>query len=257
MPLPNQEQPKGKGSFKDSIGANMPGGQGTGVKPASDKNPWVYLGPYGPPSQPGVGQVYAAPNVVTYEEASKLWYSWDEKDRAKFRSSLALTGIDTKGMADAEYAAAWDAYVKQAAAYYRGGAGKKLTPWDILATDRRYRESEAVAKPKTVTSTSLNLSTREDAMGIASAVSQQLLGRDMTPAEVDQLLKKLNAAEKANPSTTTQTTNADGTQQTSITTGGFTDTGRGAIAEEQAKGSEGYAEYQAATTLYGALMEMM
>ena len=74
------------------------------------------------------------------------------------------------------------------------------------------------------------------------------------------LLEALNAYEKANPTITTQTTNYMGdtvTGQTSTTKGGVKEGARQLMAVEDVKADPEYGAYQAATTYFDAMMDMI
>lgn len=187
------------------------------------------------------------------------YYSWGDDTKNKFLSQLNLAGYDTNGMKDAQIAQLWGSYAAQAAEYY--ARGTKVTPWDILAKDREQREAY-MRTPRSVTqsSTAYDMSTREDAHGIFLQAAQSLLGRDPTKSEITAFQKALNAYEKANPTVTTTTTNYMGddvTGQTSTTKGGVKEGARGLMAMEDIKKDPEYGAYQAATTYFDAMMEMI
>lgn len=229
------------------------------------KDPLVFLGTKPHTPMPGSSSYYGALSSHSYDETNSLsavvgqYYNWDAKTKDKFLTQLGLAGYDTQSMKDAQIAAMWGNYATQAAQYY--GQGKKLTPWDILAKDRDQREAYAKT-PRSVTqsSTSYDMSTREDAHGIFLQAAQSLLGRDPTKAEISAFQKALNAYEKANPTVTTQTTNYMGddvTGATSTTKGGVKEGARQLMAMEDIKADPEYGAYQAATTYFDAMMEMI
>src|SRR5688500_18852935 len=116
--------------------------------------------------------------------------------------------------------------------------------------------------PRTVTqtSTAFDMSTREDAHAIFLQAAQSLLGRDPTKSEIGAFQKALNAYEKANPTVTTQTTNYMGdtvTGQTSTTKGGVKEGARQLMAVEDVKKDPEFGAYQAATTYFDAMMQMI
>lgn len=238
---------------------------------ASNKDPLVYLGQQAvaPSSMPGPysasqqGSLYfqggTGHKTANYSQVAQQYYEWDEKTKNKFITQLSLAGYDPQGMPDAKVASLWSDYAKQAAQYYNNGAGAPLTPWDILAKDRKQRESYA-ATPRTIsqTSTSYDISTKEDAHAIFLTASQQLLGRDPTKAETKNFQSALNAMEKSNPTITTQTSKYVGQElqsQTSTTKGGVKEGARQVLATEDIKKDPEYGAYQAATTYFDALMQ--
>jgi len=202
-----------------------------------------------------------------YDKSAKLsevadqYYDWDEKTKNKFLSQLGLAGYDVTKMKDGDIAQMWGTYAEQAAAYYKAGRGQRLTPWDILAKDRAQRESYSkTPRSVTQTSTSYDMSTQQDAHAIFMQAAQSLLGRDPTKSEVSTFQRAINAYEKANPTITTATTNYVGddvTGQTSTTKGGVKDSARSLMAMEDVKADPEFGAYQASTTYFDAMMEMI
>jgi len=224
------------------------------------KDPLVFLGWGG-----GYEGAYGPMIPLRKEKTGKLsdvanqYYNWDTKTQNKFLSQLNLAGYDTSQMKDSQIAQLWGTYAAQAAQYY--GQGRKLTPWDILAKDMEAREAYMnTPRSVTQTSTAYDMSTREDAHAIFLQSAQALLGRDPTKAEIKTFQKALNAYEKANPTVTTQTTNYMGdtvTSQSSTTKGGVKEGARQLMAMEDIKQDPEYGAFQAATTYYDAMMEMI
>lgn len=212
-----------------------------------------------------MGEMRFTAGTNYYDKTSKLsdvanqYYNWDDKTKNKFLSQLNLAGYDTSQMRDSQVAQLWGTYAAQAAQYY--SQGRKLTPWDILSKDMAAREAYMnTPRSVTQTSTAYDMSTREDAHGIFLQAAQSLLGRDPTKAEITAFQKALNAYEKANPTTTTTTTNYLGdtvTGQTSTTKGGVKEGARQLMAMEDVKQDPEYGAYQAATTYFDAMMEMI
>lgn len=234
---------------------------GSSSSQGGTKDPLVYLGQ----NDLLQGEMRFTAGTGYYDKTQKLsevanqYYNWDDKTKNKFLSQLNLAGYDTNSMKDSQIAQLWGTYASQAAQYY--SQGRKMTPWDILAKDREQREAY-MNTPRSVTqsSTSYDMSTREDAHGIFLQAAQSLLGRDPTKAEIGAFQKALNAYEKANPTVTTQTTNYMGdtvTGQTSTTKGGVKEGARQVMAMEDVKADPEYGAYQAATTYYDAMMEMI
>lgn len=232
-------------------------------KAANVKDPLVYLGfelndaDYKEARSQGLP---APVNALPASQVTAQYYQWDQKTRDKFLTQLALTGQDVDNMPDGKLAALWGAYVDQAASYM--SAGKKLTPWDILAKDMAQREA-AISKPRTVTSTStsLDVSSALTARAIFQQATQSLIGRAPTSAETRAFQAKLNAYERANPQVTTTTTDYAGTGemtgQTSNTTGGVNQAERAIMAEDAIKVDPEYGSYQAATNGMNWLMELV
>lgn len=254
-------------SFADAVKSAAAGSGGT-KKSASAQDPLVFLG-YSKTTLPehfNVGSMdpnyykrLTGEKTATLSQVAGQYYNWDQKTRDKFLSQLNLAGYDTNQMKDSQIASMWAGYAQQAAAYY--AAGKSLTPWDILSKDMQQREAY-MNTPRTVTqsSTSYDMSTREDAHAIFLQAAQSLLGRDPTKSEIGAFQKALNAYEKKNPTVTTQTTNYMGdtvTGQTSTTKGGVKEGARQLMAVEDVKADPEFGAYQAATTYFDAMMQMI
>jgi len=241
--------------------------QSAGATGATAKDPFVYVG--GGPiikgsGQPPVGAVGVTTTgqgvgLQTVSQLTGQYYSWDTKTKDKFLAHAELAGYDTRNMKDGQLASLWGQYVQQAAAYY--SQGRTVTPWDIMTKDGAQREAY-LRTPRTVTqkSTQYDLSTEGDARAIFYTAAQQLLGRDPTKSEVGSFQKALNAMERANPTVTTTTSNYVGDtlqSQESTSQGGVKEGARQMEAMDVAKAKPEYGAYQAATTYFDAMMEML
>lgn len=257
-PVPNSQNDIN--SYIDRQASLM--GSGTGY--VDPQNPNVYLGKKAiSPNfyvrggmDPGEAARLVAEqtaNQDNLQNVSNQYYMWDDATRQKFRAEVALTGIDVARASDQDMAKIWGSYAAQSAAYWMNGAGKPLTPWDIISMDRKTREAQG---PRTSTSTNMNLSSLGDAKYIAQQAARSLLGRDPTQTEVNTLLNSLNAAERANPTVSTTVTQAAGDSSTT-TGGGVTDAERAMAAQEQLKSSREYGAYQAATTYYNDMISVI
>lgn len=235
---------------------------------ATAKDPFVYVGGgpiiKGAPNLPpvtasGVTTTGKGIGLMTASQLMGQYYTWDVKTKDKFLAHAELAGYDTRNMKDGQLAALWGQYVQQAAAYY--AQGRTITPWDIMAKDGAQREAY-LRTPRTVTqkSTQYDLSTEGDARAIFYTAAQQLLGRDPTKSEVSSFQKALNKMERANPTITTTTSNYIGDtlqSQSSTTEGGVKEGARQMQAMDEAKAKPEYGAYQAATTYFDAMMEML
>lgn len=267
-PSQEKQEQKSRKTFEEKVASVAQGlGGSSGSKSAND--PLVFLGFDKSKKMPenfNVGSMdpnywaqFNNDKTATLSTVAGQYYNWDQKTRNKFLSQLNLAGYDTSQLRDGQIAQLWGAYSQQAAEYF--ARGKKVTPWDVLAMDMQQREAY-MNTPRSVTqsSTSYDMSTREDAHGIFMTAAQQLLGRDPTKAEVASFQKALNAYEKANPTVTTQTTSYMGdtvTGQTSTTKGGVKEGARQLMAVEDVKADPEYGAYQAATTYFDAMMDMI
>jgi len=257
-PRPSPSPGKAPSSAEDAaarIAQELAAGNSAG---ATAKDPEVFMQWGKTPS--GLGGFALTPKVTgTVSSVAGQYYSWDQKTKDKFLANAELAGYDTRNMKDGQLAALWGSYVQQAASYY--AQGRTVTPWDIMTKDGQQREAY-LNTPRTVTqkSTSYDLSTEGDARAIFYTAAQQLLGRDPTKAEAREFQKALNAMERANPTVTTTTANYIGDtlqSQNSTTEGGVKEGARQMSAMDMAKAKPEYGAYQAATTYFDAMMEML
>lgn len=213
---------------------------------------------------------------------SGKYFSWDYETRQQFINTLKGLGQDTSKMNDSDFAAAWRAYVIQAAQHKANG--KDITPWSVMTIDLFTRETERQKQvekgPVTATSTStgttsdVQLSTELDAKALLYQASKSLLGRAPTDTEVSNFFTSLNQEESANPQVTTTNatrtvTSTEGieggpgpsqteeTTQDRVTSGGMSADAKQMLVMEEAKKNPEYGAYQAATTFKDALMDMV
>jgi hypothetical protein len=98
-------------------------------------------------------------------------------------------------------------------------------------------------------SRSVTLTDPDTAQSLVDSALESYLGRSASQDETDQFIAHLTAREKANPKMTSQSvTTAPGTSSTDTMTQGGTNSAQ--IAEEWAKGQEGAAEFQAASSYF-------
>jgi len=261
---PTASNPQAKSNDPRDIAKTYGANYGTSTTGGS-KDPLVYLGTIEHQSMPGSSGYYQALASGQYDNTQKLsavsnqYYTWDDGTKNKFLSQLNLAGYDTTKMNDSQIAQMWAGYAQQAGAYY--AAGSKMTPWDILAKDRQSREAY-MSTPRTVTQTQTNvdLSSQGDAHAIFLQAAQSLLGRDPTKSEITSFQKALNSYEKKHPTVSTTTSNYLGDQlqtQNTTTKGGVKDATRQIMATEDVKADPEYGAYQAATTYFDAMMQMI
>ena len=234
------------------------------------QDPPVYMGitytvqpKYGGMGHSGGGEVTGSTkvgsiNTPSLSSVAGQYYTWDGKTKAKFLTQLSLAGYNTSGMTDDQLSKAWAAYAQQSANYLARGV--KQTPWDIMARDMHQRESASSLAPQVSTTSNVQLSTASDAHALFSQAAQSLLGRAPTKAESRNFLATINSYEREHPTTTTTTTtpkSGGGSSSSSVTTGGASAAGEQDVATQEAKKDPEYGAYQAATTYYNALMDMV
>lgn len=101
--------------------------------------------------------------------------------------------------------------------------GQMLTPEQYLAQSVQRAKEDGTGLAGTRTSSSVSLSSGQDAYQAAESAFQQLLGRDPKKKDVAALHGALNAYERAHATSTTTTTDAKG--NSSSTTSGGTSSG--------------------------------
>lgn len=104
----------------------------------------------------------------------------------------------------------------------------------------------------TSVSTQMRLTDPQTARGLVNNALSTFLGREADPKEQQAFLKALNVQERMSPTVTTTT--AGGGGATSVTTGGFNPS---TFAEDWARGQEGSAEFQAATTFLDTFIQTL
>src|SRR6478752_5995780 len=196
----------------------------------------VYLGPNKGILNPGlaaggVGMIgaFSGKNTDSYENARMAPINWDEKQKRDFISKgilYKMPGFDYN-MGMPEIMDAWDGLVKSAQAFSKEGA--EWSPGDVRA--------------------------------LTTQMLTELLGRAPTDEELAKYRSSINGYERANPemTTTTHTLNDMGEEvaQSSTTTGGASQAALGSIVEGGAKKGPEYGKYQAGTTYFNALMQMI
>jgi hypothetical protein len=163
-----------------------------------------------------------------------------------------------------QYGALWSNAAQYAAQVNRDDPNARWTPWDAL--DRMWSlyskggggGAGGGGSSFSSTSTSVNLTGKDESDATLDQALSNLLGRTATDAEKKQFLSSLNAAERANPTvqTSSGTTSASGASRSSSTTKS-TSVSPAARAQSFAQNEEGFAEYQYATTYMDAMLEAL
>lgn len=199
-------------------------------------------------------------------EAELQMYRWQgEAEYDRWGDLLVSLGIIDEG--DSRSLDSLDKYwrlaVDSAAAF--ATVGRQVTPWQAMRMIAG--DEEAIRKrtgggdggsggPRTVRQRTFNLTSPQDAKGLINNVLTQHLGRRPTEEEYEAFTATLNAAERANPTTTIVNYDEDG-NSTSTTTGGLTAAGASTLLEDEARALPDYAETQAAmfyaNVLFGSL----
>lgn len=218
----------------------------------------------------GVGGFAPTPGVdnsthKSLSEAQGEFYRWSDSERNKWGDYLLSLGLIDEGD-ERNYVAlkgAWDDVIGEAANFT--AAGKRITPWQVAAlvaggSAQGGGKAKGFTGSKSQTSLSVDLTDPETAKALVNNVLSKQLGRAATPEEMESFRNSLSAAERANPTSTTSTTqyaNGDATAQSSTTTGGLSGAGKEQVLQDQAMLKPEYGAYQAATTYFQALASAM
>jgi len=227
---------------------------------------------------------------MSYKDARGLPLQWMNSDPDKLKE-FVNTGILRKipgfdvGMGMPEILSAWDDMLKAAWAMNQTGnktaAGTDWSPWDVMNTysssgmnfgtvrkgDWEYdiatgeRLRYVGPKTKTRTDSKIDLSSPEQVQALTTQMLTELLGRAPNAEELARYKTSINAYEQANPliSTTTETYNERGEVESTSTSqsGGVSNEARGQLISTEAKKGPEYGKYQAGTTYWNALMQLI
>lgn len=201
----------------------------------------------------------AGPDDILTKQELLSWLADPEK-LAQIKTVANGAGIAVETYDD--IAKLWGSVVDMAASSY-SFAGKKVTPWSIIQLRGKYMGADGKPSSKTVTSTSIDEMSPEQARLLFERTASDQLGRSATKSEIDDFIAKAQTIAKANPAVTktVQQMGFDGTveSQTSTTTGGAEAVNAKSqiAAMDQAKQSEDYAAYQAAGNYFPMLFEAL
>lgn len=227
------------------------------------------LTPYadGTPRTGGIRVDVERPHEVRASEAAVQMYRWQgEAEYEQWGNLLVDLGIieehDSRSLDSLDKY--WRLAVDSAATF--ATVGRRVTPWQAIRMIAG--DEEAIRKrtgggdgggsgaPRTVRQRTFNLTSPQDAKGLINNVLTQHLGRRPTDEEYEAFTSTLNAAERANPTTTIVNYDEDG-NSTHTTTGGLSASGASTLLEDEARALPDYAETQAAmfyaNVLFGSL----
>ena len=218
----------------------------------------------------------------TYDSAKAMPLQWNDSILKQFVNTGILNKVPgfNGNMGMPEIMSAWDDLVQASIAFNQSDPNRKWTPWDVLNTYKTDGKFGTIRKgdweydvatgekvkyvgPKTKTQTDkrIDLSSAEDVKALTTQVLTQTLGRAPTAQELAQYKATLNAQEQANPTLTTQTQtlNDMGEVVNTATTqsGGLSAEAKAGLVSDKSKQGPEYGKYQAATTYYNAMMQMI
>jgi len=226
---------------------------------------------------------------TTYQDAQGLpgqWFSNDPELYKSFMSRLIMYKYPgaSSDMGIPEVMSAWDDLLKMAITLNKGQGKNRTTnwtPWDILDSYNRKpgslgtrREGDFLIdnatgekvkyvgpKTRTTSQSAIDLSNHEQVQGIAEQALTQLIGRAPTDKELAQFKATLNGYEREHPEVTTTTEHYDDmgnvTASDVVHSGGVDEATRAGLISSGVKKTKEYGKYQAGTTYFNALMQMM
>ena len=233
-------------------------------------------------------QAAAGPEIVDYDTALGAPARWSQDTLKQFVNSGLLNkvpGFDSN-MGMPEVLNAWGRLVDASTLYNQGAGRAAWTPWDVLHSyannqgkfgtvtkgDWQYdvatgeRVKYVGKTTKTTKRKQFDISSPKDVQILATQTLRELLGRAPTEKEMATFKASINGYEKEHPTeiTTTQklapdvaTGQLNVTDETTTTKGGVTDAARAALVQDPTVKSKEYGKYQAATTYYDAMMQMI
>lgn len=238
----------------------------------------------------GQGKGYDA---LDYETARILPTTWSPSRLKEFVNKGIMYGIPgfDVGMGMPEIVSAWEELTNASALW--STAGKKWTPFDVMETyggkgqkfgtmtkgDWVYdvatgERLKYVGKTtRTSKSEQVNLSSPEEAQALITQTLREALGRAPNAEELAKFKASISGYEKASPQVTTVTETATpesiaaaqasggdvfaGANQQSTTSGGVSDAARAALITAPTEKTKEYGKYQAGTTYWDAMMQMI
>jgi hypothetical protein len=223
----------------------------------------------------GVPTVGGDPVTKSSYEAAYDIYGWSDAEKKAWGNrvySLGMTSdpYDWDGMVKA-----WGWAVDQAAGLH--DAGKNVTPWGFVSMYEKERTDAGLGlnpstgytgpRTQTNTNTAVNLPSQSDAEAAVTQLFQEQVGRKPTDNELARYSSTLIGGYRDHPQTTTTTTTntptsfaGDGsvidsdTSTSSTSTGAFNPSG---MLQKKVEADPEYGAYQAATTYFNALMQVI
>lgn len=223
---------------------------------------------------------------MSSDEAYKDYFTWGQKKQGDFISQGILSGMLKLGDGPLEGSKLWKKLVDEAAVY--GSVGKKVTPFDLMATyvgasgggnawtqqgvwevntvtgERRYSGPGKYLGHGMASQTDsrTDLTDPDTAKAVATKLFQDLMGRDPGAGELGSFASALHNAEASSPVVSNTTTQYDMTTGQALSTntqssGGVSAEGKAYIGEQQIKKKKEYGAFQAATTYQNALESLV
>lgn len=277
------------GMSRESLSSGTLGAGYQSVDPLPNDSIFIGAGALGRPVGTRGHDPGRSSGFTTYDQAQNLPAYWYSNDPSRYKSLVAklvmykVPGINPDSGLP-EIGQAWDQLLSTAIRLNKSqGKDQKTnwTPWDILESynqkpgslgthregdfliDNASGERVKYVGPRTKTSkqSAIDLSNHEQVQSIAEQALTQLIGRAPTVKELAQFKSTLNGYEREHPEVTTTTDHYDdmGNVVASdvVHAGGVDEATRAGLISSGVKKGKEYGKYQAGTTYFNALMQMV
>jgi hypothetical protein len=230
------------------------GSAGTVYLGAAPSNGWHPMGPGEPHVSEATESGHSADGHlsgnVDLNTAKLSIRAWTPEAQYAFAQSVYKMGLVKDPANWLAVVNVWEQAVNEAANWYAAGK-KDVTPESILpllATG-----AKQAAGPQTSVATTKP--SQGDARAIIQNIFQQGVGRDPSKAEIAKFAKMIDSYAAKHPSVSTTTQTGDGS--TTDTQQAAQQTDYSYVVGDQVKATPEYGAYQAATTYYNALQDLL
>jgi hypothetical protein len=192
---------------------------------------------------------------VSVTDATESFWQWSDAKRIRLQNQLDKAGITATGI-DGLYNA-WSSMVDMAAKSYDrymadpANNKKPMTPWQVLEQSQKFYqnslEQQAAAGPTTSTESRTDTLSASGGRALDEQSFQTYLGRDPRAGEYGGSPRSSTAYQSS-------TTTPDGEGNSSTSTSATQGADLAQLSKEYAQSRPDYAEYQAATTYWNALL---
>jgi hypothetical protein len=178
---------------------------------------------------------------------------WENpSEYATVKAKLIAAGLIAADATAIDISNAWAKIVDHAVGFFKRDPNTTWTPLAIL--DMYAADKAGAVSGGPTTTRYVTKSSAKDIQARYQSIAQQMIGQ--SPSVSEAPVGAVNAAEAANPSLVTQTPDASG-GGTQSTTGGLSQMAVDQILQDRAKQNVNYGAYQAATTYYDALKQIL
>ena len=189
---------------------------------------------------------------TTLDEAVNSFYLMDDDYREDLMKKMWYYGLLDGPNNVAKAQGVWAAAVEQSWNFKQ--AGKDVDPVTMFSRMTNLKAGQLGNQPRTTTSRQINFTDPEVAKTWLREAFQSSMGRDPHDAEIRQMLGAIASGNKGDAQVMQTTTDANGNSTQQVLDPGFDP--QAYIRNQMADDPEG-AAYQAASTLYPALMQAL